>query len=65
MLPLALVGWYLMIPPMEADYTWVTGAPLPSWTIKRSFDTAVQCEAVRVAAIKQTEKNVVVLNLRC
>jgi hypothetical protein len=46
---LALVGWYMMIPPLsrtvrfEVDY----GAPLSAWPIMRSFDNAERCEDYR------------------
>jgi hypothetical protein len=38
---LALVGWYLMVPPWPVR----TSAPLGQWTIVKSFDTATDCEA--------------------
>jgi len=46
---LALVGWYLMLPPLsqtvrfEVDYK----APLNSWQIMRAFDKAEACEDYR------------------
>jgi hypothetical protein len=46
---LAMMGWYLILPPMPMDS--VTGigptapdAPLSKWTIIESFDTAGDCE---------------------
>ena len=49
---LALVGWYLMLPPQTR--TWWIGparyddaAPLNTWTIERSFDKAELCEAAQ------------------
>ena len=56
---LALVGWYLMVPPivvrtlgnmigMDADQS----APLSQWTIFRSYDTASSCMAERDARMK-------------
>ena len=48
---LALVGWYLMVPPLgESDSTkgWVDfGAPLATWFLSKSFDTAKECEDAR------------------
>jgi hypothetical protein len=51
---LALVGWYLMVPPQTR--TWWIGeeryddaAPLNRWTIEQSFDKAELCEAARQA----------------
>jgi hypothetical protein len=50
---LALVGWYLMIPPTP----WMSSdppksginpqAPLSEWFLEQSFDTAKECERVR------------------
>ena len=55
---LALVGWYLFVPPQTR--TWWIGqeryndaAPLSRWTIERSFDTAKVCEAARLAIQEQ------------
>jgi hypothetical protein len=39
---LALVGWYLMVPPQtngQIDYT----APLSRWTVAESYDSAAPC----------------------
>jgi len=38
---LALVGWYLMIPPTEEPYE---HAPLSDWSIHENFDTAAGCD---------------------
>lgn len=40
---LALVGWYLMLPPIQEDQP-NTDAPLSEWTISASFDTAKECQ---------------------
>jgi hypothetical protein len=55
---LALVGWYLMVPPQTR--TWWIGrqyydesASLSRWTIERSFDKAEVCQAARLAAQQQ------------
>jgi len=55
---LALVGWYLMVPPQTR--TWWIGperydddASLSRWTIERSFDKAEACEAARLATQEQ------------
>jgi hypothetical protein len=46
---LALVGWYMMVPPLshtvrfEVDYR----APVTAWPIMRSFDNAEGCEDYR------------------
>lgn len=50
---LALVGWYLMVPPLIANPNPTTGgqlevsAPLSKWEIVRSFDTAAECNEAR------------------
>jgi hypothetical protein len=55
---LALMGWYLFVPPQTR--TWWIGperyddaAPLSRWTIDRSFDKAGGCEAARLATQQQ------------
>jgi hypothetical protein len=46
---LALVGWYLMIPPLPEDPLLLADPtpPLSVWFLKQSFDTAKECEQVR------------------
>jgi len=41
---LALTGWYLISPPSFGDGTFNLDAPLPQWTVWRSFDSAGKCE---------------------
>ena len=55
---LALVGWYLFVPPHTR--TWWIGeeryddaAPLGRWTIEGSYDKASVCEAARLATQQQ------------
>src|SRR5712671_5614732 len=49
------VGWYMMVPPLshtvrfEVDYR----APLISWPIMRSFDSAEGCEDYRSHELEQ------------
>jgi hypothetical protein len=46
---LALIGWYLMAPPMHngaPNYD----APLRSWNMSKAYDSARDCEADREAA---------------
>jgi hypothetical protein len=55
---LALVGWYLMVPPIEPDVrkmkatsgAWVFNydAPIGTWLLSRSFDTAAECQNRRM-----------------
>jgi hypothetical protein len=53
---LALVGWYLMIPPKviedSARHMHVLGSFLSQWSILESFDTAKECET-RVAETRK------------
>ena len=52
---LALVGWYLMMPPDNwtlcsksvADCEAISDAPLGRWNTTQSFDSANQCEQAR------------------
>ena len=42
---LALVGWYLMVPPMAGNHT-DTSAPLGIWRVTGSYDAAIDCRKV-------------------
>jgi hypothetical protein len=49
----ALVGWYLMTPPMSRGdkYPQICldeSAPLSSWSMSEAFDTAAECENFRI-----------------
>ena len=57
---LALVGWYLLVPPpvpkgelsaleraQAAGSKFLVGAPLSLWAVYDSFDTAAQCRKAR------------------
>src|SRR5208337_304353 len=57
---LALVGWYLMVPPLGPDGWWDRSAPLPKYKVMDSFDTAKECRDnwVKYAlAFKQVAQN--------
>lgn len=42
---LALIGWYLMVPPLvEAPYKIDMEAPLTSWKVHQKFDSEEQCD---------------------
>jgi hypothetical protein len=43
---LALVGWYLMVPPRSADKKLPAddSAPMSKWEIVHSYDSAIACE---------------------
>jgi hypothetical protein len=44
---LALVGWYLMIPPITPDGTVHSDARLARWRIDGNFDSSASCEFMR------------------
>ncbi len=48
---LALVGWYLMIPPVGD-----TSTPLARWVHVGSYDTATECETTRLKLANDTLK---------
>jgi len=51
---LALVGWYLMVPPLtKGQKTYDAAAPLQSWGVFRSFDSAAQCETYRASLLEE------------
>jgi hypothetical protein len=42
---LALVGWYLLLPPLaNAPYKVDTEAPLTSWKVSQTFNTREECD---------------------
>jgi hypothetical protein len=56
---LALLGWYLMVPPRVFVYKhWSIDhdAPLPKWDIYSSFDSAQECELQLVGQTKAAAK---------
>jgi hypothetical protein len=60
---LALVGWYLMTPPLDAGGLPDDHAPISSWHNEQSFDSAQDCEQGkvtvlenRIEGLKQLEK---------
>jgi len=64
--PLALLGWYLVGPPIIAIHTVPSGPfpasdlanpdePLSKWTILKSFDTAKACETARSDMLREHE----------
>jgi hypothetical protein len=44
---LALVGWYLMVPPLAPTVREGLATDLSSWEVFESFDTAVECRKTR------------------
>ena len=56
---LALVGWYLMAPPLSKDGDRVNeNAPLSTWIITQSFDSARECERFWVFMDSKVDANV-------
>jgi hypothetical protein len=60
---LALVGWYLMTPPLDVGGLPDDHAPISSWRNEQSFDSAQDCEQGkvtvlenRIEGLKQLEK---------
>ena len=51
---LALVGWYLMVPPVRNGE--IRNVPLPDWGHFDSFDTAKECRDAGYDLIERTEK---------
>ena len=49
---LAIVAWYLMIPPINADNRVDAGVPLSDWRKSVSFDSARECETSLKDAIE-------------
>ena len=43
---LALVGWYLMVPPYNDNFVIDSRAPLSQWQVFMPYDDAATCEAV-------------------
>jgi hypothetical protein len=57
---LALVGWYLMIPPGQPGKKQLTpdvNAPLSEWSIQSSFDTAAECTEAQQQLHKDISKS--------
>ena len=53
----ALVGWYLMLPPLRAnDHGEITSlssyAPLSQWDVSESYDSAAECRAGRAKRVR-------------
>src|SRR5258708_29897532 len=52
---LALVGWYLMVPPLGDGLKHNDNAPLRLWKIEESFDTAAECREMKITGWKQAK----------
>jgi len=54
---LTLLGWYLMLPPIEqrsSEMSYVnTEAPLGKWTINTAFDRADACENAKLKGLRE------------
>lgn len=51
---LALVGWYLMVPPIYQGHETDENGPLHQWKILMSFDTAQDCRIDQIQLIQQS-----------
>jgi hypothetical protein len=49
---LALVGWYLMVPPYNDNFVVNTHAPLSQWQVFQAYDDAFACNAVQAQGMK-------------
>jgi hypothetical protein len=55
---LALVGWYLMVPPLLPDGSVNVKAPLSEWSESgQGFDTAQDCNKARAQEAERVVKN--------
>jgi hypothetical protein len=54
---LALVGWYLMVPPPSSGVDWHirATAPLNQWLVAHTFDTAKECEDYHTLVLQQVK----------
>jgi hypothetical protein len=54
----ALVGWYLLTPPMSPDAKKIdSDQPLSKWNHSASFDLAKECEATRINLYQSAMKD--------
>jgi hypothetical protein len=57
---LALVGWYLMLPPLPQGKTAIdTSAPIGTWLILSSHDSAEGCEHAKAEALQKYSESTV------
>ena len=54
---LALVGWYLLGPPLKADLKIDADAPFSRWKTIRVYDTADACEVGRTKTMALAEQD--------
>jgi hypothetical protein len=54
---LALVGWYLMVPPLGPDHTRDDSLPLARWHTLESFDSALECRDFHSQAWERSKSN--------
>jgi hypothetical protein len=52
----ALLGWYLMYPPMTPARKSINDAPLSQWKSGGGFDTAKECETVKARMRKSSKE---------
>jgi hypothetical protein len=49
-------GWYLMVPPLGEDWKHNDDAPLRSWKISESFDTAAECREMKISGWRDAKR---------
>ena len=54
---LALVGWYLMIPPSLGGFQYDLTAPISKWQQDSSYDSADNCEEHRMKVFDMLTKH--------
>ena len=54
---LAVVGWYLMIPPLDHRDKPQTDLPISEWWQQQAFDSAQECEGSKDAYMRKYESN--------
>ncbi len=53
---LALVGWYLMVPPI-VDGRAVISAPVSKWVVNTPFDSASECDKAQAILVLRAKRD--------
>jgi hypothetical protein len=53
---LALVGWYLMVPPLNSPSDPIAHVPLSKWTVQERFDSKLDCQLGHFRTIDTAQK---------
>jgi hypothetical protein len=54
---LALIGWYLLLPPVDTENNPRTDLPISEYRQVQSYDTARDCEAAKDKFLKEYRTN--------